>query len=351
MKDSAMVRRGANPVVFRTLEQISNSLHQCQSVLERLFPSTDVSTLQSLTQAGLLSLANGGLAPGADNQIASLSPQQGTDVESALDQLQDTPSEFDEDTPDFVADDVNALNLSGQRHSSYVGASSISAALKVISSLYPTLRLHSSLPQGDSPHAASEADLSYAAVPVVDGVTEASFVDAYFAHVHVLVPMVDEPSFRKNFIDNVRQDAPWTALMNMILALGSIAALTSQDTIHTYYYHRAKKCLGLDVFGNGRLETIQAFALLGGFYLHYCNRPNMAVAVAAASLRMACALGLHREYPFTNHPKQAGRSEHQSQREREIKRKTWWSLVCLDLWGSSTLGRPAACDHFGPAIT
>lgn len=71
----------------------------------------------------------------------------------------------------------------------------------------------------------------------------------------------------------------------------------------------------------------------------------MAVAVTGAALRMACALGIHRESP----PEHMQNVD--TQNDREVKRRTWWSLVCLDIWGSTTLGRPAACDYFGPAIT
>ena len=75
----------------------------------------------------------------------------------------------------------------------------------------------------------------------------------------------------------------------------------------------------------------------------------MAVAVTGAALRMACALGIHRESPLYAASEHA--QKHDIQNDREIKRRTWWSLVCLDIWGSTTLGRPAACDYFGPAVT
>ncbi|TKA75485.1 hypothetical protein B0A49_02016 [Cryomyces minteri] len=130
----------------------------------------------------------------------------------------------------------------------------------------------------------------------------------------------------------------------MVFAMGSIAALTSADTIHIVFYQKAKKHLGLDAVGSGRMETIQGLALMAGFYLHYCNRPNMAVALTGATLRMAFALGIHREPP--EQIQTVG-----LQNDREIRRRTWWSLVCLDIWGSTTLGRPLACEYFGPAIS
>ncbi len=194
------------------------------------------------------------------------------DGSSALEQLQDPPSEFDEDSPDFVTDDVNALDLSALRHSSYVGSSSISAALKVMSILCPAIKKHSNLPQIDSPYERSDRDASDLSSLSITRETELGSVEAYFSHVHVLVPMIDEKQFWMNFASGARVDAPWLSLLNMVFALGSIAAMTCLDTVHTVFYLRARRYLGLDSFGSGRLETIQALALMGGFYLHYCNR-------------------------------------------------------------------------------
>lgn len=203
-----------------------------------------------------------------------------SDGSSALEQLQDTPSEFDEDSPDFVTDDVNALNLSTLRHSSYVGSSSISAALKVMSILCPAIKKHSNLPQIDSPYERFDRDASDSFSLSITREVEVESVEAYFCHVHVLVPMIDEKQFRANFASGARVDAPWLSLVNMVFALGSIAAMTCLDTVHTVFYQRAKRYLGLDSFGSGRMETIQALALMGGFYLHYCNRWDLSSCVS-----------------------------------------------------------------------
>jgi len=130
--------------------------------------------------------------------------------------------------------------------------------------------------------------------------------------------------------------------------MGSIAGETVPESNHAIFYQRAKSMLSFDLFGSGKLEVVQALALMGGFYLHYCNRPNMASAILGAALRMAYALGLHRKSPselLGERPLQLPAGE------LETKRRTWWSLVCLDIWGSTTLGRPSMGDCFGPAIS
>jgi hypothetical protein len=122
--------------------------------------------------------------------------------------------------------------------------------------------------------------------------------------------------------------------------MGSIAAMKSDDYNHVNYYNRAMEHLPMDALGSSHIETVQALALIGGYYLHYINRPNMANAVLGAAIRMASALGLHRE------------SLAQSSNDivvAETRRRTWWSLFCLDTWATTTMGRPSF-GRWGPAI-
>jgi hypothetical protein len=248
------------------------------------------------------------------------------------------------------SDDVNALSLSVDRQSSYLGASSIKAALLVMLKVAPALRsfLAPAVPSTRSslqvsvptPRAAPSK-----AAPQTHWSSEGqTLIDAYFNRVQLFVPMIDEPSFRATYLSSQRHDAPWLALLNMVLAMGSIAANKSDDYTHLIFYGRAKEQLGLDSFGSGHLEALQALSLMGGYYLHYINRPNMANAITGAALRMACALGLHRE-PLVEH-----KGDEESTILPVIRRTTWWSLFCLDTWASTTLGRPSL-GRWGPAIT
>jgi hypothetical protein len=268
-----------------------------------------------------------------------------SDASLALDRRlheQDAKNEFDEGAADFVADDVNALSLNSKKYSSYLGTASVAAAFRVVSVLSPLAREFSSKARDNSPGEAK--------VPSSDGDTskdaEMEYVNAYFAYIHPIIPMLDEVSFRANFQSGSRTDSPWLALLNVVLALGTIAALTSADDVHWTYYGRAKTHLGLDALGTGRLESLQALGLMGGYYLHYCQQPNMAFAVTGAAIRVASALGLHRHQPeianggnFTEH-----------MNEYSGNQRTWWGLFCLDTWGSTTLGRPSF-DWSGPSIT
>ncbi len=167
-----------------------------------------------------------------------------------------------------------------------------------------------------------------------------TLIDAYFKRIHVFVPMLDETAFRADYLEGQRYDGPWLALLNMVFAMGSVVAMKSDDCNHINYYNRAMEYLPMDAFGSSHIETVQALALIGGYYLHYINRPNMANAVLGAAIRMASALGLHRESLAQGAADVAA---------CETRRRTWWSLFCLDTWATTTMGRPSF-GRWGPAI-
>lgn len=245
------------------------------------------------------------------------------------------------------AEDVNALSFSIDRQSSYLGASSIKAALMVMLKMHPNLRSSLAAPLSNVDMGNSYAPMRQQSTPGLKDAQRVpwswkgqTLIDAYFKRVHVFVPMLDETSFRADYLEGQRFDSPWLALLNAVFAMGSIAAMKCDDYNHVNYYNKAMEHLPMDAFGSSHMETVQALALIGGFYLHYINRPNMANAVIGAAIRMASAMGLHRE------------SVTQSAGDMavvETRRRTWWSLFCLDTWATTTLGRPSF-GRWGPAI-
>lgn len=270
-----------------------------------------------------------------------------------LEQIPTHDTEWDEErrTRESIpaeADDVNALSLSVDRQSSYLGATSIKAAFIVMLKVAPGLRSfltpsnngnHKQLaPSSNYPTPRPSNDFSSHPVkaafsPITWSSEGQTLIDAYFNRVQILIPMLDEPSFRADYLSGRRNDAPWLALLNMVFAMGSIVATKSDDHNHIRFYNRSKEHLGIDSLGSSHIETLQAMALMGGQYLHYINRPNTANALLGAALRMACAMGLHRE----SLPEESTGNAFLV----EQRRRTWWSLFCLDTWASTTLGRPS----------
>ena len=329
--------------------------------------------LGDLPRGELLELINSASAqsPSSGDSISSHAPSEGglsrgktEDATANLEALEQEPlpyANWDESKVGPggippVPDDVNALSMNVSRQSSYLGVSSIAAALRVISKINKALEhvIIGSPPRtaqatrSNSPRRQSAIDEPVAiAEPIL---SESQMVDAYFYHLHPLIPMIDEARFRVRFSVGERKNPSWVALLNMVFALGIIAGSTAEDNSHLIYYQRAKDCISLEVFGNGHIEALQALGLMGGLYLHYESRPNMANAIMGAALRMACALGLHREYADGSAKARPDYFKKALLIPREVRRRTWWSLFCMDTWATTTQGRPSL-GRIGPAVT
>ncbi|KAJ5663535.1 fungal-specific transcription factor domain-containing protein [Penicillium longicatenatum] len=166
---------------------------------------------------------------------------------------------------------------------------------------------------------------------------ELKLVDAFFTNIQPLVTILDAVQFRAMCQSGKRHDNRWTALMNTVLALGSIAIRLAGDTSHSIYYQRAQAVLGLEYFAQPHLESIQTLGLIAGYYLHFVSQPNLAYPLMGVAIRMAAALGLHKE-PFGLSGSSA-----------DLRRRVWWSLFCMDTFSCMTLGRPTS-GRCGPSI-
>ncbi|PYH43643.1 putative C6 transcription factor [Aspergillus saccharolyticus JOP 1030-1] len=360
----------------RHVEKLSTTLDEFRGVLEKLFPGFPAETLVNLPRETLLDLVGKGPShvqthpPHPASPATSASAEAHTSPASSedgnLESLQTIPDHTSplrpsksSAFPSGISDDVNALSLSAQQPSSYLGVSSIHAVLKVIVWLDPGSLTHLSRTPAPGGRRGS-IDLSSSpgsqnwqihgmqpplATPESRRASESQLLDAYFTYVQPFVPMLDEQTFRETYHSGRRTDEQWLALLNIVLALGSIAASPAHDTSHQTYFLKCKEYVNLECLGSSHLETIQALGLMGGYYLHYTSQPNLAYAIMGAALRMAAALGLHKELSDNQN---GGNRERQSSTDQ--KRRVWWSLFCLDTWGGMTLGRPSM-GRLGPTIT
>jgi hypothetical protein len=240
-----------------------------------------------------------------------------------------------------TADDINAITLATENHRrSYLGVASMSATFNAIFKLCPRTKHHLATrldPSGGS------STLEHSTCPGKEIVSanssrEQRCISFYFDTAHGITPLLDEDDFRAKYTAGERKDKSWLALLNMVLALGSISS--GSTFWHTHYYNQTRSYLGFDCLGSGNMESLQALCLLGGYYLHYVNSPNMAYAVLGAAHRMAIALGLHRDPVPRSIDAQLGQASPQQRATIELRRRVWWSLFCLDTWSGMTLGRP-----------
>ena len=338
-------------------------------MLGKLFPDMAPESLVSLPREKLLELTTGSssyvasaprpASPATSGSMeAHMSPLSHED--DNLESLQSMPEELDDgrqpssrELVEGVSDDVNALSLSARPSSSYLGVCSIQAVLKVIvwldpgaasyfTQIPPTRPCDGGLDY-DTQHAWNQPPVTPPNLAIPS--TEMQMLDAYFLYFQSFVPLIDEQMFRETYITGRRRDDHWLALLNIVLALGSIAASGPDDMTHQTYFLRCKSHLSLSSLGSSHLETIQALGLIGGWYCHYISQPNLAYSLMGAALRMAAGLGLHKEFAEA---RQAPNSAKLA--SIDLKRRVWWSLFCMDTWGGMTLGRPSM-GRFGPNIT
>jgi hypothetical protein len=344
------------------VDKLSGNIEQYKSILAKLYPSKELDSLITLPRQELLELA---LSPGPV-QVSSPSlagthlfseSTHGSDGSECLEALEQAPPEdpfWDEARKHQVrlqgiSDDVNGLSMSVDRLSSYVGISSITAALKVIARCAPQAQSliaydsETTLPsRAGSPPPEFSDDRPDALPSPSEG---QRLVESYFERVYPFFPIVEERKFWSTYLYSNRRDSSWLSLLNMVFALGSLASSTVDNEAHYIFYSRARQHLTLDSFGSGNLEVLQAFAMMSGFYMHYLNRPNEAHSLMGGTLRMATALGLHREYSDAS----TDSNRHLNPLAPgelgtilpDMRRRIWWSLFCLDSWASTTTGRPS----------
>ncbi len=250
---------------------------------------------------------------------------------------------------------LSTHGMSAERFFSHVGISSTRAALEVIVQCAPHARSFIAYsgqeiaPPGRSGSPHPNLDEHADALPPLDH--GQVLLESYFDRVHPFLPIIDERKFWSTFLYGDRRDSPWLGLLNMVFALGSLVSSTAENEAHYIYFNRSRKHLSLESFGSGNLEVLQALAIMGGYYMQYLNRPREAHSLMGGTLRMATALGLHRE--GSERGDTTGQflvSDEEDSVSPEMRRRIWWSLFCLDAWASTTTGRPSL-GSTGPSIT
>ncbi|KAI4721452.1 putative beta-mannosidase [Aureobasidium sp. EXF-10727] len=267
---------------IRLMEDLSASVDQYRSVFERLFPGRNIGQLVKLSKDDLI--ATIGIPPTESDSttqtlgLGSPTSTMGSEGAESLETLIQAPEQnpvVDEATRhqtriQGISDDVNGLSLSLDRPSSYVGVSSITAALKVICRVAPATRrllvlgqTETTLPsRADSPSSENTGvDTEYLPPAELGHV----LIETYFSKVHPLMPMLDEQQFWQTWLYGERKDHAWLALLNTVLALGSVMSSDCTSNAHEAYYQRAMQLLNFNSLGSGNTLVVQALGLLSGY--------------------------------------------------------------------------------------
>ena len=258
-------------------------MEQYQTEFNRLFPDKDIENIVSLSREELVAMLGlpatvEPLARSVDYHESPDATPKSTGAESleALAQAPEQDPALDEAKRhqgriQGISDDVNGLSLSIDRPSSYVGASSVTAALKVIFRVAPAARRLMVLSQNETalpsracsptPNSLNNPDPTH--LPSAE--LGHRLIEAYFNCIHPLMPMIDEQQFWHTWLYGERKDAAWLALLNTVLALGSVASSDSGSNLHSAYFQRAMQHLDIESLGSGNLLVVQALGLLSGY--------------------------------------------------------------------------------------
>lgn len=295
--------------------------------------------------------------PSVDERPHRVNPEAGS-----LEQLQPMPEEYNDSLDQKpsqlqgITDDVDMLSLHVKQNPSYLGISSVMAVLRVITWLNPDCLSNSpdrNAIMGREAASSPEHSLAESGIMTTPGDASAStawneipLINSYFTYVHPFIPLIEEQSFRDTYMAAKRTDSRWLLLLNTVMAMGSVANGSAEDTNHQIYYERARQHLSIESLDSAHLETIQALAILSGFYLHYVQSPNQANSLMGSTLKLATMLGLHRDYSEGVGPAKAEKAAYSI----EMRRRVWWSTFMLDTWAGNSLGRPSM-GRLSPAIT
>ncbi|KIY49579.1 hypothetical protein FISHEDRAFT_41892 [Fistulina hepatica ATCC 64428] len=170
-------------------------------------------------------------------------------------------------------------------------------------------------------------------------------VDAYFARLHYLMPIIDKPSFMRDYailmdnlhdVEKVRNE---TAFIGLVFAVFACAASLVQDPrlateraeeggMGMIYYERA---LILQYISHARTQLghVQCLALMSSFLCSVNCLPQAWILIGQA-VRIAQDLGLHR----------SPRRLLLTPIDKETRRKVWWGVYTLDRMLALALGRP-----------
>ncbi|KAI5204509.1 hypothetical protein E4T39_03604 [Aureobasidium subglaciale] len=273
------------------IEDLAASVERYRLVFQRLFPGRDIEQLASLSKDDLVTaIGTPQTAIDTSTRASELgSPtstleSEGADSLETLIQAPEQDPVADEATRhqtrvQGISDDVNGLSLSLDRPSSYVGVSSITAALKVICRVAPATRRLLALGQPETalPSRTGSPSLNLEHLdPMYTPPADVGHVliEAYFSKVHPLMPMLDEQQFWQIWLYGERRDSAWLALLNTVLALGSVMSSDCTSSAHEAYYQRAMQLLDLDSLGSGNTLVVQALGLLSGYYTT-TGRPSL----------------------------------------------------------------------------
>ncbi|CAN8103247.1 unnamed protein product [Discula destructiva] len=210
---------------------------------------------------------------------------------------------------------------------------------------------HHGLPYMTGPYHMMPEDVAYVRSKGAFSVPSASvceaLLEAYFHHVHPILPVVDAAAVLTTFNNGGASSINLMLLWSMFSVAASYvrkevvcqAGFASRKEMKKSMFMRAK-CFYDNGCEKDRLIIIQSASLLSFWYSDLAERTDswhwMGIAIGLCQ-----TLGLNRD------PDRAHYNKSLSDQQRQLWRRIWWSCFYRDRWLSFGMGRPMrinACD-------
>lgn len=166
------------------------------------------------------------------------------------------------------------------------------------------------------------------------------FINLFFEHIHIFVPILHRPTFEKAIADGLHfRDKGFAGVALLVCATGSRhsddprALLEGTNDRHSAgwkWFVQVRRLRRL-VFGAPRLYDLQMSAL-SLLFMYGCSPPQACWIMAGVTIRQAQEVGAHRKTAYASTRNVID----------EMWKRAFWSIVFLDRLTSGLLGRPCA---------
>lgn len=192
-----------------------------------------------------------------------------------------------------------------------------------------------------------------------------ALITVFFDHIHPELPVLHEASFREKYEQYSSQqntgsssssgapasDPTWTATLLCVFilarrapgALGLFSHEQGQDAEEHWW--QCVHALLPSVIFTSSISAVQAL-VLAGLHLHNNNHRDSCWTLTGAAVRIAFAIGLHRDSIVGKHQKPP-----HTPVIRELRKRLWWTLYTFEMLQATSLDRPSAVDDVDVTAT
>ena len=172
----------------------------------------------------------------------------------------------------------------------------------------------------------------------IDAPIWASLIGSYFSHVNVDFPVLHQASFLETY-QKWRQspstvDRVWLCVLLCVLILSRrVSTIPISEEQEEIWWRHVQSLFPVVIF-TSNITSIQVL-MLASLHLHNTSHRDTCWTLTGAAVRVAFAVGLHRDQVDTNGTPLI----------RELRKRLWWTLYAFEQVQVSSHDRPSAIDN------